>query len=317
MKIMQWFKKDEDIVSLQSLLAAPDQSIAQDAMVDENDYTCGLAVIPYELLQDGDYNKAEDSLSEIFYDVYHHDNMEYEPEYNLFQFVRFDPKHTLDNLKQSAIVAKEPHEFNDPLDPIIIPWLKIYRKAIKNKKVSAFTGIADKVVKHYRIRCFSYGTGMKIKGGKLYLPKEQKIEDINPLMWAHYADGHKGFCLKCRIDMEDLKRRYNTDHSFIQLRPIKYVKELDIKDRIGVSDALVTKGKYWEYENEMRLIYFSKNIVDKPLLIKVDITDIYLGVLCSDEIRQKLQNTFKHTRTKFHKMAIDPDDVTRLYSFEI
>ena len=74
-------------------------------------------------------------------------------------------------------------------------------------------------------------------------------------MWAHYADGHRGFCLE-----------FDTHTEMFQFaRPVKYaatvprLKAVDIfvdKPASELVDAwLVTKSAHWAYEEEWRVIH--------------------------------------------------------------
>ena len=309
---MYFFRKKNNEFSLQTLLSAPDDRVDQSCLVDNLSYNGGTADIPYENIIDGNYGSARRQIVEMLYDAYHNDDIEYKSEYNLFQFTKYDKDYTAQNIKNSIVIANPPKSFNDPLDPIIVPWLKIYRQQIKGKSVHTFVGNVQKAIDHFRIRCFAYDNGLKEKDNHILLPINQKIENINPLLWGHYADGHRGICFKCKIKMEDLKRQYNTENSYIQLRPIKYVKKLDIHQSITLSNALITKGKYWDYENEIRLIYYSTNQQQEHFPIKVEISDVYLGVLCEDSVRQEIQEAIKGTKIQLHKMVLDPNDVTKL-----
>lgn len=67
------------------------------------------------------------------------------------------------------------------------------------------------------------------------------------LLWAHYADGHKGCCIEVSVPNE-------------RVRPeeINYVKDLPIiNDLRQGKDLLIHKSTVWEYEKEVR--FFSKN----------------------------------------------------------
>ena len=76
----------------------------------------------------------------------------------------------------------------------------------------------------------------------LCLSKEPDI----PLMWSHYADSHRGLCIAITLNS------HTTD-------PIRYLDTTkDINDYIGeppdCKKALLAKYKYWEYEEEYRVI---------------------------------------------------------------
>ena len=78
----------------------------------------------------------------------------------------------------------------------------------------------------FRVSCFS-----------------QKNDSI--LMWSHYANSHKGFCLE--YDFKMLKELITLP------LPVKYCNDLpnDIDDKLKL---IFTKSKEWSYEEEWRLV---------------------------------------------------------------
>ena len=66
----------------------------------------------------------------------------------------------------------------------------------------------------------------------------------NPVLWSHYADGHRGICLGFDVPAEGL------------LRPIRYVSErtpLPMPPTPEAMDELLfTKHTDWSYEEEWR-----------------------------------------------------------------
>jgi hypothetical protein len=69
----------------------------------------------------------------------------------------------------------------------------------------------------------------------------------NLLMWAHYADGHKGICIEFDTNNEVFSTAYR----------VEYVTEYPVwrlYDPKQTFFHLLTKVKDWEYEQEFRLI---------------------------------------------------------------
>ncbi len=96
---------------------------------------------------------------------------------------------------------------------------------------------------------------------------------IHPLMWAHYADSHTGFCIE--YDFEDQTREtplYEVDYS---TKPLKLsIDELLLCPQQAFTRLLTTKSSEWQYEKEFRLIYpdnvpFYKNgtLIQRPKTI--------------------------------------------------
>ena len=109
----------------------------------------------------------------------------------------------------------------------------------------------------------------KIKSGKISVSEFERLINIvskrilqekgvacfldnkdNLLMWAHYADSHKGVCLKFDV-LEALD-------FFAPAKRVKYASSYPIynylSDKNKVADLLFTKSKDWEYEGEVRVI---------------------------------------------------------------
>lgn len=86
----------------------------------------------------------------------------------------------------------------------------------------------------------------------------------NIQMWAHYADGHKGFCLKfLNAENEPLVVGPNSDaFKYIGMAPmqVQYSDRFPIINRILDDDrtsqkkACLTKASGWSYEKEWRMV---------------------------------------------------------------
>ena len=88
-----------------------------------------------------------------------------------------------------------------------------------------------------------------LKGIGVYCLSE-KNDDT--LMWSHYADGHKGFCLEFEA---------KTDNSFLRRAfKVKYRNKMPkfsfFKKDEWIHEFLITKSGRWCYEKEWRIIDF-------------------------------------------------------------
>lgn len=75
-----------------------------------------------------------------------------------------------------------------------------------------------------------------------------KNDDI--LMWAHYADSHRGVCLEFDGSFAFMAHSHRVAYS-IERRPIN--QYLDDNDT-ALQKVLLTKSEHWRYEDEWRLI---------------------------------------------------------------
>jgi Protein of unknown function (DUF2971) len=86
-------------------------------------------------------------------------------------------------------------------------------------------------------------------------------EPDNPLMWAHYADNHEGFCIEYEItkEIEDLHEvNYSSQH------PTVSATELIFSPRETFKRVLTTKISNWSYEKEYRLIKLHELTPESP-----------------------------------------------------
>jgi len=94
------------------------------------------------------------------------------------------------------------------------------------------------------------------------------------LMWAHYADKHKGIVIQFELINEEQSK---------YLRVVNYEKEIIKRKTYDTEDysyALETKGEDWGYENELRLILADDMIINNAMLnFKNDfkVTKLILG----------------------------------------
>lgn len=145
----------------------------------------------------------------------------------------------------------------------------------------------------FRISCFSN------------FEEENELME-NTTMWSHYADNHRGFCIKYSLN-DIFNHKYKNILS-CGLYPVRYTartqeitayqllkleKEsdsLDVKIQQKVLKSFLTKSRFWSYEKEWRLIV-SEN--DTFLLYEnnipfLKISAIYLGCRIDQSIKKHL-----------------------------
>jgi hypothetical protein len=144
---------------------------------------------------------------------------------------------------------------------------------------------------------------------------------LNEIMWAHYADNHKGVCLE--IDNEVfLDENKEVLTNFI-LESVTYGqhekpsfgwdanlnKEQNIKKFAKEAYKLLflRKSVYWERENEERLIVFSD--VPKFLTIKKSLTGIYFGLQMPYSYRPSLDTLITEQQTKLFDLHYEDNKI--------
>lgn len=126
--------------------------------------------------------------------------------------------------------------------------------------------------------------------------KKDKKEFLNTLMWAHYADSHKGICIKYRFPNSMSKLGGDGNGIVAYFKDVKYSSEemgkYSKKDSINLEDAFFLKGKDWKYENELRFLHYDLNNQDTYGTINIPncIEAIYFGLKCSYKDKETIQN---------------------------
>lgn len=209
---------------------------------------------------------------------------EYMPK-KLYKFFPCKEK-SLNNLFNSKIYLSSPEDFNDPYDskPLFNPT-----EILKTKTQISIIEIQKILVdfmNNYRIACFT----------------QNDYTDI--LMWSHYAELHKGFCLEYGTDKELFNKQ------FFHIQPIIYSPQIYdltttlckfLKTKKGNPIDFFISSLYkaiqWQYENEWRIILLKDDMkkdkfidIDKPtaIYLGLNIKDIYKKVLVDFAISENI-----------------------------
>lgn len=228
---------------------------------------------------------------------------------NLFSFRKFN-QYTLADLIESKITVSPSTVMNDPFDSLINLWATEEHLAMMCKEKNHAKPYA-KSFQYNRIRCFCYGT-------------EEKVVN-KTLMWAHYAEEHRGICIKYRLSSHFIKQEENDKYEHMYLKKVEYTdKPIDIEIKtINSAIGFATKSKEWSYENEVRLIDYNPNIETPYYGIALDadscIESIYFGFRCENSTINTIKALFKYkTDTpKFYKMELDKNNVYQMICREI
>ena len=115
----------------------------------------------------------------------------------------------------------------------------------------------------------------------------------NTLMWAHYANCHKGICVEYELGKKDFSSNYTSGATLMRLMRIKYIDPnldsnvLDFTNpetKMNMRTALATKSIDLAYENEVRMIAYTPTEEQKYVQCTLDtpnpIKAIYFGVKC-------------------------------------
>lgn len=218
-------------------------------------------------------------------------------------------KYSLGDLVNRTITVCHPSVMNDPFDSPVMLWSD--KKNLDNlcsekNHVESYSKTFD----YFRIRCFS-----------MCSPK-------NILMWSHYADNHKGFCIKYRLSNYFINESENELGCHMYLKKVNYTKTKNTKLRIDIKSidstlGYATKYKDWKYEKEVRLISYNPMIEGKYNEIELDsesnIEAIYFGYRCSDQDIQTIKNICieRYNNINFYKMTLNTTDIYNFNAVKI
>ena len=131
----------------------------------------------------------------------------------------------------------------------------------------------------------------------------------NRLMWSHYADGHKGFCIEfdCSAEVGQILPLFPVIYSKdIVKMPWKYcltpegTKDPEFSGRL--IQAVLTKDDVWKYENEWRILL--PNTFEQNYKMP-KISCVYLGAFCNKENEQKIIDIAKQNGFAVKRMTVD------------
>jgi hypothetical protein len=251
----------------------------------------------------------------------------------IFKYRSFDKDgHFKGFLKRNELYFSSPVKFNDPFDCRIVPTFEkcnkdeFYKKVFEHNK-ERHPKLSNAELKKMTDKNFAENYAI-IRDPKLFSKRVNEMMDsligvftltednTNILMWSHYADSHKGFCVE--YDSQRLLQicyNYAKIGDFIVAIKVKYSSiypqinpyklNHDDEDYLDYMDCLTVKSEVWSYEKEWRLIYsrhpnealsFPDNIVKA----------IYFGVNCSDENINTVKNLTKEKKIipKFYKAEL-------------
>jgi len=242
----------------------------------------------------------------------------------LYKYRSFN-NHGLQILTNSEIYFSSPEELNDPLECQFkrLPVEKEIKRRLTEEELLLFNKLSEKL---YSER----DTGNLV-------PIFQAIENISkqagifslcqtnedPLMWSHYADGHRGFCIGFNSSyFEDLIANSWQEFSIVggsgvdySAHPkyldviIEYIKNCHKKRNQALDDlikqALIsvinTKSDKWRYELEYRMVRFSNGLLKiAPEAIK----EIIIGQKMSASDKTMLFSILENAALKHIKKKI-------------
>lgn len=240
-----------------------------------------------------------------------------ENERHLFRFSGISSDNSwnglVSDIENNAITLSSPSRFNDPMDPLIRAWVRQRQIHYDDKVDKVMYQLVGKALEKTRICCMVDPLKNKRKlCSKKDIPR---IEGCNPLMWAHYANSHKGICLQYKITPSNI---LDTNEMVVRLLDVNYDKTLPLDGDISFIDSLIIKGDCWRYEKESRLTMYSKRKTKEFCQLKgYEIEAVYMGCEIDPKKRGEIKNILRGSNVQLYQMAFSKQDITKLESHRI
>jgi hypothetical protein len=151
-----------------------------------------------------------------------------------------------------------------------------YRKYLRERSAEETHSISNRLQQGLKVACFS------------------EMPD-SMVMWSHYANDHKGFCLEYdfgTLEPEDPRRDalfpvvYDEQRFSIASELARLVNGGKKNHTLPIL-AAIHKSPDWQYEREWRLICSAPGMVDRVLLPMPTLTSVLLGARCSEDVREE------------------------------
>lgn len=161
----------------------------------------------------------------------------------------------------NSVYFPSPNQFNDPFDGAVplslegteVEWrkyiLKNLKKHMPNLSPAKRLQKASRIIRSGAVEKLDPAISTRaVKHAGVYCLSAVN-DDI--LMWAHYADSHKGICLGFRAGPMDTFFRRSQKVKYSEQYPVTRVFD---SDEQRMETAILTKSGHWEYEQEYRII---------------------------------------------------------------
>lgn len=203
----------------------------------------------------------------------------------------------LDSIRKNYFWAPKFNELNDPFEGLFLGIQDNFIAKLLKKQLG---DTLEKVGEAY-INVLNFHKESK---GIYSLSKTYN----NELLWAHYGDSHKGFCIE--YDTEKLKKSYIGYETYeFDVEYESTPREITFEDALSVNRNTLAEIKKifgrkplsWKYEKEYRIItnLSKSHPYDFDALI-----GIYFGLRMEDEQKEKIRKTLSGRGISFYQMIL-------------
>ncbi|MDP2335163.1 MAG: DUF2971 domain-containing protein [Bacteroidota bacterium] len=217
--------------------------------------------------------------------------------------VSFDRE--LNDLKNCQIFVPNKELLNDPCEMLTddISFIQLLEYIERKKGISI-----EKIKSEFEIF-----KDRILKAGIFSLSVSK--EPLNLLLWSHYANSHKGFCIEYDLDV---LTQYNNEVNTFWVNYSDKIPVFKPKLFLGKDNEVIRhftgfKSKYWKYENEFRLLYDNSGLQDYE---HKAVRSIYFGIRMDDKEKERIFETLQGRSIQYFQMCLLPRKY-ELYSEKI
>jgi hypothetical protein len=221
--------------------------------------------------------------------------MKYMHDSNLYKYISYEVAEAI--ITGKCLKFDNPVNFNDPFDCV----LDRISTSISDNNIDVRVNTDVNILREKFGDEFFNDWGEKELEKGYQLSQEDKLKRSaiccfsltyeNPLMWAHYANNHKGICLAFFLNTEESPfPQFPNDK--LSHGSVNYPKENNIVNYLSdktqaIKQLFFTKSAHWEYEEEYRIQVFTE-----PGLYKFNdnfLKGIIFGLRVSQESRERFK----------------------------
>jgi hypothetical protein len=226
----------------------------------------------------------------------------------LYKYKPID-QHTINLIAQSEAYFPLAKEFNDPFDCSVVPIPVYSEEDVENHiKFLESSRNYEKLVLNIREKGPLEAFFGKWKDSVEYMKNRTRVFSLteqkdNPIMFSHYARGHKGLCLEFKYEeipfFQDLdKVNYPKPEDYPKIRffqndPLAFNRNVEL-----VHIHYYTKHEDWKYEREWRIIrqerYEDERICESIKFPEHILTGIIFGHFSSKSDQELIKELVKN-----------------------
>jgi Protein of unknown function (DUF2971) len=161
--------------------------------------------------------------------------------------------------------------------------------------------VFDQLIESLRVLCFSH-------------------TNENLLLWAHYADNHRGICLEYGFT-DDVHRGQCFPVNYSGIQPVlerveRYPASVPAAGSLSIhkdreANVFLTKSQDWSYEQEYRLLSLTEDpgARGERRPIPADLTAVYFGLRTSPQVISVVERLLDHRPSVvFRQASLSPGE---------